>query len=57
MCGESRGSVFQTGLPFRRESGGVENPRLLRDRPTGGAAVAVHNYVGFGALYADLCGY
>ena len=34
----SRGSVFQTGLPFRQESGGFENPRLLRDRPSDGAA-------------------
>ncbi len=36
----SRGAVFQTGLPFGRESGGLKTPRLLRDRPTDGAARA-----------------
>ena len=34
------GSVFQTGLPFRQESEGLKTPRLLRDRPTDGAARA-----------------
>ena len=34
----SRGSVFQTDLPFRQESRGFKNPRLLRDRPSDGAA-------------------
>ena len=33
------GSVLQTVSPFRRESGGVETPRLLRDRPSDGAAL------------------
>ena len=40
MCGGSRGSVFQTGLPLWARNRGFENPRLLRDRPTDGAARA-----------------
>ena len=38
MPGGSRGSVFQTVLPFGHGIRGFKNPRLLRDRPTDGAA-------------------
>ena len=43
----SRGSVFQTGLPLWTGYRGSEDPRLLRDRPTDGAAWTAKIYAGF----------
>ena len=43
----SRGSVFQTGLPLWARIRGVENPRLLRDRPSDGLHLCAKNYAGF----------
>ena len=61
----SRGSVFQTGLPFWARIRGFKNPRLLRDRPTDGAARAAKICVGMGrivyagavAVRGGLCGF
>ena len=51
LCGSwrrlrARGAVFQTGLPLWARIRGFENPRLLRDRPTDGAAWAARIYEG-----------
>ena len=40
----SCGSVFQTGLPYRAGIQGSKAPRLLRDRPTDGAAFCAKIY-------------
>ena len=62
----SRGSVFQTGSPFRRGDRGFKNPRLLRDRPTDGAAWVASKVhartwrivcAGLAAVRAGLCGF
>ena len=46
LCGRSRGSVFQTGLPLWARNRGSKDPRLLRDRPTDGAALVCKNICG-----------
>ena len=46
LCGRSRGSVFQTGLPLWAINRGSKDPRLLRDRPTDGAALVCKNICG-----------
>ena len=48
MAEGARGSVFQTGLPFRQESGGLKTPGFLRDRPTDGAALDGEIYTSAG---------
>ena len=51
------GSVFQIGLPWGARIWGFKNPRLLRDRPTDGAALARKSVRVYGSkgLLVRLC--
>ena len=49
----SCGSVFQTGLPLWARNRGSKDPRLLRDRPSDGAALVRKNLCGFEEVKYD----
>ena len=50
------GSVFQTVCPLGRGHRGFENPRLFKDRPADGAALAAQIYAGCVGGLVDLAG-
>ena len=57
VCGGSRGSVFQTGLPWGKDSGGLKTPAIKRPSYGRGCKDERNLCVCAEALYAVLCGY